>query len=224
MLDIYWKFKIICMDWYKTAISALVMQWGYHSLQINHDDMLSMQFHINTLRPRQDGRHFPDDIFKSIFLNENVWISINISPEFVRKCPINNIPALVQIMAWRRPGDKPLSEPMLVGLLTHICFTRPQWVNDITNSNTTAMLCEHCNVMWALQCYVSTAMLCEHCNVMWALQCYVSTAMLCAKKVFSLSSHTNFNSSANHETTKTIWIGLYKTAASKLLRDTVVLI
>ena len=27
---------------------------------------------INTLRPRQDGRHFPDDIFKCIFLNENV--------------------------------------------------------------------------------------------------------------------------------------------------------
>ena len=26
--------------------------------------------------------------------------------------PINNIPAMVQIMAWRRPGDKPLSEPM----------------------------------------------------------------------------------------------------------------
>ena len=32
-------------------------------------------------------------------------------------------------MAWRRPGDKPLSEPMMVCLLTHICVTRPQWVN-----------------------------------------------------------------------------------------------
>ena len=32
-------------------------------------------------------------------------------------------------MAWRRPGDKPLPEPMLVSLLTHICVTRPQWVN-----------------------------------------------------------------------------------------------
>ena len=27
---------------------------------------------INTLRPRQNGRHFPDDIFKWIFVNENV--------------------------------------------------------------------------------------------------------------------------------------------------------
>ena len=44
--------------------------------------------------------------------------------------PINIIPALVQIMAWRRPGDKPLSEPMMVSLLTHICVTRPQWVNS----------------------------------------------------------------------------------------------
>ena len=31
-------------------------------------------------------------------------------------------------MTWRRPGDKPLSEPMMVCLLTHICVTRPQWV------------------------------------------------------------------------------------------------
>ena len=69
---------------------------------------------LNTLRPRQDGRHFPDDIFKCIFLNENVWISIKISLKFVPKGPINIIPALVQIMAWRRPGAKPLSEPMVV--------------------------------------------------------------------------------------------------------------
>ena len=78
---------------------------------------------------RQNGRHFADDIFKCIFLNENVLISIKISLKFIPKGPINNIPALVQIMAWRRPGDKPLSEPMMVNLLTHICVTRPQWVN-----------------------------------------------------------------------------------------------
>ena len=71
---------------------------------------------INTLRPRQDGRYFADDVLKCIFLNENVWISLN-------------IPALVQIMDWRRPGDKPLSEPMLVIVPTHICVTWPQWVN-----------------------------------------------------------------------------------------------
>ena len=83
---------------------------------------------INSLRQRQNGRHFADDIFKCIFLNENVWIPITISLKFVLKDPINNIPALVQIMAWRRPGDKPLSEPMMVRFPTHICVTRPQWV------------------------------------------------------------------------------------------------
>ena len=75
---------------------------------------------INTLRPRQHGRHFPDDIFKYIFLNDNVWILITISLKLVPKGPINDIPALVQIMAWRRPGDKPLSEPMIARLPTDI--------------------------------------------------------------------------------------------------------
>ena len=83
---------------------------------------------LNTLRPRQQGRRFADDTFKRIFLNENVKISIKISLKFVPKGPINHIPALVQIMAWRRSGDKPLSGPMMVRLPTHICVTRPQWV------------------------------------------------------------------------------------------------
>ena len=85
---------------------------------------------LNTLRPRQNGRHFADDIYKCIFLNEHVWISIKISLKFVPKGPINNIPALVQIMAWRRPGDKPLSEAMMVNLPTRICVSRPQWVKS----------------------------------------------------------------------------------------------
>ena len=83
---------------------------------------------LNTLRPRQNGRHFPDDIFKCIFLNENVWIFIKISL-FFPKGRINNIPALVQIMAWCLRGDKPLSEPMMVSLPMHTCVTLPQWVN-----------------------------------------------------------------------------------------------
>ena len=82
---------------------------------------------INSLRPRRNGRYNADDIFKCIFLKENVWIPTKISLKFVANGPINNIPALVQIMAWRRPGDKPLSEPMMVSLLTHIFVTRPQW-------------------------------------------------------------------------------------------------
>ena len=50
---------------------------------------------LNTLRPRQIGRHFADNILKCIFLNENVWIPIEISLKFVLKGPTDNIPALV---------------------------------------------------------------------------------------------------------------------------------
>ena len=89
------------------------------------------KYRLNTLRPRQNGRRFADDNFKRIFLNENVRISMKVSLKFVPKGRINNIPALVPIMAWRRPGDKPLSEPMMVSLLTHTCVTRPQWVNTL---------------------------------------------------------------------------------------------
>ena len=57
------------------------------------------------------------------------WMKMNTFRSRLPKSPINNIPALVQIMAWRRLGDKPLSEPMMVGFPTHLCITRPQWVN-----------------------------------------------------------------------------------------------
>ena len=53
---------------------------------------------INTLGPRQNDGHCPEDIF----LAENVQILIKMSFKFVLKSSINNIPALVQIMAWRR--------------------------------------------------------------------------------------------------------------------------
>ena len=76
-----------------------------------------------------NGRHFTDDNFKCIFLNGNAWIPIKISLKFVPKSPINNISVLVQIMAWCRPGDKPLSELIMVSLPTHIYVTRPQWIN-----------------------------------------------------------------------------------------------
>ena len=103
----------------------------------------ALQIPFNTLRPRQNGRRFADDTFKRIFLNENVRISIKISLKFVPKGPINNNPELVQIMAWRRSGDKPLSEPMMVRLPTHICVPRPQWVKDSS--------CHHCRISRAIR-------------------------------------------------------------------------
>ena len=111
----------------------------------------SIESMVNTLRPRQNGRHFADDIFKRIFFNENVWIPIQISLKFVPKGPINNIPALDRIMAWPRPGDKPLSEPMMARLPTHICVTRPQWVNCSQNIHITV------TSQWAPWCLKSPA-------------------------------------------------------------------
>ena len=107
------------------VISHYMNQLGWSSIMLFGVSRLQW---VNTLRPKQNGRLFADNIFKCIFLNENVGISINSSLKFVPKGPINNNPALVQIMAWRRQGDKPLSEPMMVCLLTDICVTRPQWV------------------------------------------------------------------------------------------------
>ena len=113
------------LNWFIRCLSDIGKSWG---LSRYRDAVLP----LNTLRPRQNGRHFPDDIFKCIFFYENLWISLKISLKFVPKVWINNIPALVQIMAWRRPGDKPFSEPMMVLLLMHICITLPQWVKDFS--------------------------------------------------------------------------------------------
>ena len=68
---------------------------------------------VNTLRLRQVCHHFADNIFKCILLNENVCISIMISPKFVHKFRNDNIPAFIQMMTWRWPGDKPLPEPVM---------------------------------------------------------------------------------------------------------------
>ena len=68
---------------------------------------------LNWSPPGQNGRHSADDMFKCIFLNENIWISNKISLKYVPWGVIDNMTALVQITAWRRPGDKPLSGPML---------------------------------------------------------------------------------------------------------------
>ena len=69
---------------------------------------------LNILRPTE--RHFEMDFLE--------W-------KFTPRVPITNIPASVQIMAWRRAGDKPLSEPMMDNLQTHICVIRSQWVKSV---------------------------------------------------------------------------------------------
>ena len=81
----------------------------------------------NKLRPRQNGNHFADDIF----LNENFWTLDKFSLKYVTCGLIDKMAALVQIMAWRRWGDKPLSEAMLV------CFTDASLdLNELNHNKT----------------------------------------------------------------------------------------
>ena len=78
------------------------------------------QPYIVTMRLWQNGHHFPDDIFKCIFLTKKVEFSFR----FVANGPINNKSALVQKMSWYQPGDKPLSEPIMIyhtaGYMCHL--------------------------------------------------------------------------------------------------------
>ena len=91
-----------------------------------HDDIISAHW----------GRDKSAAISQTPFSNAFSWMKMyefdwNLFLFDWNNVPINNIPAVVQIMAWRRSGDKPLSEPMMISLLTHICVTRPQWVNSM---------------------------------------------------------------------------------------------
>ena len=123
----------IGFNWYvcKIGKKSLIKIWMNKDFMTNAlvylEPTLACPF--NTLRVRQNGLHFADDYFKCIFLNKNVLILIEISLKFVTNGIINNTLALVQIMAWQQPGDKPISEPMMVRLPMHIWVTQPQWVN-----------------------------------------------------------------------------------------------
>ena len=126
------------------------LAWSQNSMEFccsRVQNYIALHTHINTLRPRQNGRNFPDDIFKCISLNENASISINISPKSVPNSQNNNTPALVQIMAWRQPGDKPLSEQMMVRLQMHLCVTQPQWVNNTGR----VLIVRRAGLLWSQQ-------------------------------------------------------------------------
>ena len=115
---------------------------------------------INTLRPSRNGHHFPDDISKRAFLYENARILIKISLNFVPRGPINNISALVQIMAWCWSGNKPLSEPIIVKLPMHICVTRPQWVKPL--------MCGKCYMLYMMTS--SNGNICNVTGPLWGVQ------------------------------------------------------
>ena len=104
-------------------------QWGFHVKRLSTELLLvsysrqmavrSLSIHaylchlVNSSPPEQDGCHFAVHIFRCILMNEKFCILIQISLKFVPKGQIDYKSALVQVMAWRRTGEKPLPEPML---------------------------------------------------------------------------------------------------------------
>ena len=134
-----WETALLCNDvshWLSAKLESALYSLDYWHFNLFlkerkyywYTETVSIVFSPNALRLKQNGNHFAGEIFTCIFLNWNVWISNKISLKFVPKGQFNNIPALVQIMAWCRPGATPLSEPMMVSLMTYICVTLPQWV------------------------------------------------------------------------------------------------
>ena len=100
---------------YSIDDTSVLPEYEYHFLIFYHAvlEQRGNMDYLQLIPPWIKCLQFKDGIFKSIYLNEKAWLSIKIPLKFVPKGPINNSPALVQIMAWRRPGDKPLSEPMM---------------------------------------------------------------------------------------------------------------
>ena len=109
-----------------------------------------------TLWPRQNDRHFPDDTFKCIScicVNESVYMLIRISLKFVRKVPINNNPASVHVIVWRRAGS----------LLTYIYVAGP-WCDKVILGTGTIKggpyncppraQCQWCPFEWYEQTYI----------------------------------------------------------------------
>ena len=94
---------------------------------------------ILTHLSEQNGRHLADNLFRRIFMNEKVGILIEISLNFVPKGPIDNKSVLVQVMAWRWIGDKPLSEPMLTQFTDAPGGTRGRWVKVKCSENLFAL-------------------------------------------------------------------------------------
>ena len=122
----YWIWTVFHIQSYPRFTQFVVLAPRLQSISslnyIYHD--------ANSSPPGQNGRHFTDDIFKCILMNEKNSILNRLSLKFDPKGLINNSPALVQIINCRRSGDKPLSEPMLTQLIHAYIRHYGRWVTS----------------------------------------------------------------------------------------------
>ena len=150
---------------YPYSSRLLHWQWGKHALIRTNNGPIhwciyaSLGFHeLTHLPPEQNGRHFADAIFKRIFVNENVWISIQCSPKFVPKGSIDNTFINQHwfrqwLVACSAPSHYPSqcwpSSP------THICGTRGRWAKG-----SRFFVIIHHIVLLVVNCMVSPTQLC----------------------------------------------------------------
>ena len=130
------KLYVMGVNWTKSQVNKFCITWGCN--QCNNDPQIRIYTYIQrpfSLFLTHWGRNNMATISQTTFLNAFFLMKMLESRSKSHwsrpRCPINSIPALVQIMAWCRLGDKPLSEPMMVRLPTHICVTRPQRVSFV---------------------------------------------------------------------------------------------
>ena len=125
----------------ETNVSRVSLKLLPSSLGENEDENVVGQRAIILFRPhpiskgknfnlRHGGQDKMAAIFQATFLTRYSWMEMYaVRSKFHWSLflggPINNNLALVGIMDWRRPGDKPLTESMMFSLLRHICVTRP---------------------------------------------------------------------------------------------------
>ena len=124
--------EIVCLGlkkhgrvWMKTSNSVSEM---YFLQRPEISPHIMITHIINTFSPGRNCCHFADGNSKCILWNKNVRFLFSISLHVVPKVGISNIPALVHIMAWHPPANKPLSKAMVVSLLAHVCVTYTQWI------------------------------------------------------------------------------------------------
>ena len=118
-VELMFSLLLASKSWWKIIWDIMILMWcPCYEKGVLHSTL-----------PGLNSRHFTYNIFRCIFVNQKIWILIEILQEFVDKGSIDNNTALVLIMVWCWIGNKPLFEKYWPDSLPHICGNRRRWVN-----------------------------------------------------------------------------------------------
>ena len=132
-------------------------------------DFLRCHHSVHALRPRQDGRHFPDDILKDIF-NENFdynFPEVCSNWQLVNICSDNGLaPSRRQAIIWNNAA------------IVHRCMYASRGLNELTPS-----LQKHCSMCLTERqsdsillnhlCWVFVSKPDHHCMRLWFVACCI---------------------------------------------------